>query len=506
MEINVEAEAEEVTVKVSVKANRSWRASVKDDENDWVYISGAKTFTTEDGVEGTFEINVKFENNTTTAQRTNAIVFKGDGIELEIPVTQKGKVSANTLATTSETSYTNIPWSGGEFRIAIQSNASWSATVGEKDPENFNILKGSDNVRTISKFQDDEFTVKVGPNLSTSTVSGTVTVVDDDKVCTPIVFTFSQASAPSVTIDSVSTSFAGISSYGFKRTLVFNAADTWTATASQGLSIDKASGNAGNAQVITFTAEQNTLASDRTLSITVKGKDNATFTASWTQYRVPDYEVIWDTYPDMFSKDAQYRNWHTTADADGTWGLFTTQLVNNSYGPHTLSKICPSVSEERIVIDFFSNYKDPSTGAWSGNFSYDYTGFLIGQKDGVNGDNSYRGGGIILPAIKGKRLSRVEFFNAGITDNQGSRIRITDADNQVVEGGKEQIVTKNLWGEKANSNRALSCNSIHEDIVESPGAYAGFELPSTKAETAYYIRFSVRTTVRWFTFYYENAQ
>lgn len=487
--ISVGADAEDTTVIVNVTATRSWRASIED---DWAYISGSRSCTNDDKKEKTSQLKVKIETNNTLQSRTTNLVIKGDELEdLTIRIIQAGKENTNTLSTSSELSYPSIPWGGSTVTIDIESNTSWTATLADDAPENFGIMKGDEIVKSVTKLQNDRFTVKIRQNTSTSSVQTSVTVVDVDHGCTPIVFSFTQEGAPSVTIDSTATVFRNVPCYGFKRTLVFNAASPWTAEAGEGTSIDKTSGSAGNGQQIVVTFNEYSGTADRKIGVTVKGENNGSFTASWLQNRVSDYPVFFRVYPDKFSKEQKYRTWTDTG------GLFNEPLVSGAFGKYTLSAINANVSPDPLALTFVSNFD----GTANNNFGYEKSSFLFGSNN-----SGSAGGYIIISGVPGKRISRFEFFNGGITDKQENRITITDADGNLYDGGREYKVKLNNWASRANSDDTILINSLIDDILQSPDAYACWELKNTKAGEPVYVRFSARAFIRWFTIYFEDAE
>lgn len=481
-EINVGADALEATV--SITANRSWRASVMD---DWAAINGESRFVIDDGKDRTTVLNLTFDPNPSTDERSTSLVIRGEEFkDLVIAIVQKGKSTANTLATTSELSYGAIPYTGGSYTLDIQSNTSWTASLAEGSSENFTILDSGKSVFSFKGEGNGKCVLKVGTNPSADPVNATLTIVDNDGQCEPLVFSFSQESAPTVSIDYNATIFRPVPSFGFKRMLVFNATSSWTAVAGEGVSIDKTEGTAGTGLEIEVTVKEYTGDVDRKVKVTINGNT----TAEWTQLRVPDYPVFYRVYPDMYSKDTKYRCWP-----------FVESLVNGVFGDYTLKNINPAVSSSRLVFTFGSNEKDATTGADKGNYSYNETGFLFGSNT-----SGTTGGYIIIPGVPGKRVSRLEYFNGGSSDKYANRITVTDADGKIIAGGEEFKVFRNRWAEQAIADKTIAINSLQEDLQMSPDAYGCWILTGSKADEPVYMRFTARVFMRWFTVSYENAE
>lgn len=475
--------ADAVEASVNITANRSWRASVKD---DWAAIDGESRFVVTDGKDQTSALNLKFDPNPSTDERSTSLLIRGEEFkDLVITLVQKGRATANTLATTSELTYDAIPFSGASFTLDIQSNTSWTATLDEGASENFTILDSGKSVFSFKGEGNGKCTLKVGTNPSADPVCASLTVVDNDGQCEPLVFKFSQESAPTVSIDYAATVFRPVPSFGFKRTLVFNATSSWTAVAGEGASIDKTEGTAGTGLEIEVTFKEYNGDVDRKVKVTINGNT----TAEWTQMRVPDYPVFYRVYPDMYSKDTKYRCWP-----------YVESLVNGTFGEYTLKNINPAVSSSRLVFTFRSNEKD-SAGNDAGNYSYNETGFLFGSN--TSGSS---GGYIIIPGVPGKRVSRLEYFNAGSSDKYANRITVTDAVGNIIAGGEEFKVYRNRWAEKAVADKSIPIESIQEDLMMSPDAYGCWNLTGSKDSEPVYMRFTSRVFMRWFTVSYENAE
>lgn len=495
--VTVPAEAQEVSEAITVTANRSWRATVESD-GDWAYISGTRSYTAEDNETVETRLVLKFEDNMTFAEREGTLTIKGDELEtVTVKLVQAGKENTNTLTTTSEAEYKDIAYTGGRVDVSIKSNTTWIASLSDGAPAGFKILNADEQTGKLTVFGDSDVTVSIAANNSSSAVSATLTVVDADGLCTPLVFTISQKGAPALHLISGKSPEFPVPSYGgYQRKIYFSSTENWTASVSGAASVTPTSGNASEETFVTVTFPENTGAADRISTVTISTA-NDKVDVNVKQSRPADYKVFFRVYPsDAYSKDSQYRTWLGNVVADGTYGLFAEKLVNNAFGTFTLTQVNSAISSERIKIGFISN--NPTT---PGNFSNDYTGHLMGSTSKDGGDPGCH---IVFPAIAGKRLARVECYGGGITDNQIIVGSIRDGSGNVIAGGDDLRMDKNALCISAGSQSGkVTIQSVQEELTKSPESYACWELPETTANTEYNLYFKQRACVRWFCIWYE---
>ena len=488
---------DEIEVKFTVTSNKYWSASLKDVVDDWVYISGSKSFTPADEKKAEEQtLRIKFENNLSyTDERKAKLVISGVK-DIEIEIVQEAKVNTSYIRTTAPTEYKDIEYRGAIIEIPIESNVPWKAEFAEGYPDNHTIMVGDSTAYNVLGNIGDTLRLKIRKNMKIEKVSSTLTLTDIDGLCTPLVFTLEQNACPAVQMDTTTTRFCNYSAYGQAKDVVFKASLDWTASISGGnATIDVNSGAADDAAKVKVTFPENATSSDRKATLTVKASNGDQFVLDITQNRKQDYKMEFRPYPDQYTKDGAYRMWRGSKPSidpeDGFeyYGLMVEVLSgSNIFGYYTLYEKCPSVCSDRIKVGFLK-YDDSDT---NGNLGYNESGFMIG----VNGDN--KGGFVEFPAIPGKRLSRVEMLGSGQTDNQTIRVRMQDLEGNTLEGTREVKIYPNAY-----SKSRADIPDIRTELDASPDAYYCWSPTNTAPNTAYRLRLSSRAMVRWINFYYE---
>ncbi|MCQ2183912.1 MAG: hypothetical protein MJY62_00690 [Bacteroidales bacterium] len=269
-----------------------------------------------------------------------------------------------------------------------------------------------------------------------------------------------------------------ISAYGWDYSIKFKAAGPWKASVKEkGIAmLSPKSGKSGDGSVVLhFMPNESKSRRSVTLVISSKGYDDATLVV--TQERAADYEMVFRTYPDEFSREMTFRTWPT---------LFKEQLRNDEPGTYTLTALNRAVCPNNVQVGFRPR------GEGQFYLCYAHNGLLVG----IAGNG--KGGNIDLPAIPGRKLVKVEVFLCPVSQGQCVTTAVVNSAGSELLGGETFIPEINSIG-----LAKAAPSSIKEELTKDPGCYHCFKLRSTAANTPYSIQFGSRATVRWITLYYE---
>lgn len=165
---------------VKVTANRSWSARVVSGM-DWLEI-GTSENRNLDRTTNNFNILLKAEENRSSSSRKATVRFSIDGKTADVTVRQAA--SSPRLLITTPHIYEGISSDGADFRVVINANTKWKATV---DPSSTAVISTS----AADGFSSEEIVVTVAENgdfLEGKT--GKVTFSAEG--CEDVVLTFNQ--------------------------------------------------------------------------------------------------------------------------------------------------------------------------------------------------------------------------------------------------------------------------------------------------------------------------
>jgi hypothetical protein len=247
--------ADGTTTDIVVTSNVAWTASVTgDNTNTWIEL-GSPQFAEGNSGNGTFTVTIK-PNGVGAAARNSTITLSSDADVNDVPIAVAQLKGADATLSLNPTTISDVSADGDNAKtIAVTSNTNWTAESNEKW-----VVISSGNTGN----GDGTIKLSIDKNEVTESRSATVTVTASgvepqlvgitQKAAIPAGPAIKITSATAIdAVPAVATDENTKTTY----TIAFDAAQAWSAEVTGGdagwLSIDPASGSAGNGQSVVVT-------------------------------------------------------------------------------------------------------------------------------------------------------------------------------------------------------------------------------------------------------------
>lgn len=514
--------------------NRSWSASFTE-EVDWVVLGKNENLDLSH-VSEEIRIPLKFKDNPSSEDRTAVLHFVSAEVEKDITIRQLGKVArlvfsgelSDERITEGERMYeSSVRCEPDTCVVSFNANGNWTAKVLDGDAEvNLSKTSGTGNSSIKVLFGENE----------DSTAGKSAVIVISSEGCDDIRIHINQAvGTPYVKILSHDFPNINIPSIGARVTFQIKSNVAWTMKVKEGEELsakfavpvmetqddgtetqkvdtykrkvftyeDEYNAKKGETSVVAAIMGNSDFDNDKTitLQLTAEGAEPAEVTLTVDKLR--KVLLTFRKWPDVFSDKSTSVTWYQPFNIDmfgsSSCGAndFTWEALNGyQFRMHTFGTVYPENTKP--------------TGR-----------MCVNSAGGLNLGTSYNMVYITLPAVPGRKLSKVTLMNGGISTNRKwatygiypmSYVEEIEAGKYPTQKSSETPNVNNFTMVTGGDpkyptppvRKDITYENPEDDMAKNPTSYITYELQGTEVNTSYAIISSYSIAgMKWIELIYE---